>query len=233
MVLHTCKHKPGTKPVNSNVKSAQSKRDSLSMQKDTSLQIFQTAVVDGDKYTAFRIFSRRQKVPDKFYIKNGQGQIVFTTNDIVFDVQFKDFDGDSYKDILLERRGVDSGQQDLLLYDPKTKKFILVGNCSNANRIKHTKYYYSYEDCCMGRSWSSDLFFIYNFKVIKMGFIHYDDADGLLKFYRINGEKEEKENLMEKWKVRINGDTPITTGRHIDFDLGKYWTKNYTRFIDK
>ena len=145
------------------------------------------------------------------------------------DAKFVDFDGDGNKDALDERRGVDSGSQDLVLYDPKTKKFILVGNCSNAVKVKHTKYFYSYEDCCVGRNWSSDLFFISNFKKTTVAHIKYDDGYGL-KFYKLSGKKKV---LKEKWNVRINGDTPVTTGRHIDFDLGSYWTRNYTKYLAK
>jgi hypothetical protein len=201
--------------------------DSVRMQNDTIFQA-DSAIVDGEKYRAVVVFDdQRQK--NAFYIKNGKGQIVFIENDYVTYVYFVDFDGDGYKDVLLERRGVDSGTQDLLLYDHKTRKFIMVGNCSNAIRVKHTKYFYSYEDCCMGRNWDSDLFFISNFKIVNLAHIKYRDGYGL-KFYK---SRNEKNILKERWNVRINGDTPIASGRHIEFDLGDYWTKNYTKYVRK
>ena len=163
----------------------------------------------------------------RFCVKNNRGNVVFIDNDFVDYGRFVDVDGDGFKDILLERSGVDSGHQDLVLYNPKTKKFILAGNCSNPNKIKHTKYLYTYDDCCMGRFFSSDLLFIDNFKIITVGHIKYDDGDGL-KFYKFNGKKR---IFMQKWKVRINGRTPVMMGHHIDFDLGDYWTKHYSKFV--
>ena len=131
------------------------KQSDLSVQKGT---IFQkkTAIIDGARYTAYVSFGDKET---KFCIKNNDGHIVFTEKDLV-GFEFKDVDGDGNKDLLLERSGISSGHQDLVQYDPTTKKFILVGNCSNADRIKNTKYFYSYEDCCVGRYWSSDLFYI-------------------------------------------------------------------------
>jgi hypothetical protein len=186
------------------------------------------ATVDGEKYTAFIVFNIRRGERE-FYIKNSNGQKVFSDYDFVENVQFTDFNGDGKKDVILERRGVESGSQDLILYDLKTRKFKFAGNCSNARKIRHSKYYYTYEDCCMGRDWSSDLFFISNSKIVNIGHIKYDDGDGL-SFYGINHGKKV---LKRKWDVRINGDTPITSGRHIDFDLGVYWRKNYTKYIEK
>ncbi len=210
---------------NRNVQSGSVSFDSVCLQNDSILQT-KSAIVDGEKYTAFVVFNIN-KEKREFYIKNSEGQKVFSDYDFVENVQFTDFDGDGKKDVLLDRRGVDSGSQDLVLYDPKIKKFKFAGNCSNAQKIKHSKYYYTYEDCCMGRDWSSDLFFISNFKIINVGRIKYDDGEGL-SFYRVNGRRKV---LKKKWNVRINGDTPVTSGRHIDFDLGAYWVKNYVKYI--
>lgn len=240
MICIACNQKPETKSNSAKVERASSKiilnkAGSTDLKTDTSKHFFQKVLVDGESYTAYYTINKRLGEQGGFFIKKGLDQIVFSTKNIVIGAEFKDFDGDGYKDILLERRGVDSGQQDLLLYDPKTKKYILVGNCTNAERIKDTKYYYSYEDCCMGRFFSSDLFFISNFKIIRVGFIKYDDSiDGSkfygLRIYRINGGTE---TLMQKLKGHINGNSAIATGRHIDFELGEFWAKNYTRFIDE
>jgi hypothetical protein len=224
----SCSHQPGSKSTDSTAKKSRlitaAQRGSPPTQRDSIFQK-EAIIINGVKYTALCSGGSGYN-GITFYIKNSNNKTVFTTTNLL-NFELKDVDGDGNTDVLLERRGVDSGQQDLVLYDPKTDKFILVGNCSNANKIKNTKYYYSYEDCCMGRYWSSDLFYIYNFKIVRAGYIKYDDGDGL-RFYSIN---DEREALLKKWHVRINGDTPITTGRYIDFDLGDYWTRNYSGFV--
>jgi restriction endonuclease S subunit len=81
----------------------------------------------------------------------------------------------------------------------------------------------------MGRDWNSKLFYISNSRIINVGHISYDDGDGL-SFFKI---VDKREILMKKWLVRINGDTPVITGRHIDFDLKHYWTNHLVSFIVK
>ncbi|WP_091175929.1 hypothetical protein [Mucilaginibacter gossypii] len=196
--------------------------NSAVLKKDSVLQRG-TEIIDGNKYTAVNIIDNWGV---KFYIKDESGKIVYTYKDGgVVSFKFLDFNSDGYKDIVLELIAVDSGQQDLIIYDPKSKRFKLAGNCSNAREIPRTKYYYSYEDCCMGRNWSSNLFYIADSKIINIGHIKYRDGYGL-SFFKLNGKKI----LLKKWNVRINGDTPVTTGPHIDFDLGRYWTKHWSSF---
>ena len=188
----------------------------------------ETANINGIKYTAINFIEDHNGDP-KFYIKDGTGKVVFTRTNQEPVVYFKfiDFNGDGCKDILVELSGVDSGHQDLILYDKKSKGFILAGSCSNAEKIKGTKYYYSYNDCCMGRFWSSDLFYISNSKIVNTGCIKYDDDGYGLSFFRY---ADGKRILLKKWHVRINGSTPVTTGRHIDFNLGRYWSRHWKSF---
>ena len=197
--------------------------NSAILKKDSIVQR-ETAIIDGNKYTAIKILIDNWGF--KFYIKDEGGKIVYTYKDGgILSFKFLDFNRDGYKDIILELRGVDSGQQDLIIYDKKSKRFKLAGNCSNAEKIPKTKYYYTYEDCCMGRDWSSNLFYISESKIINIGYIKYSDGYGL-SFFKLNGKKI----LLKKWNVRINGDTPVATGPHIDFDLGHYWTKHWSSF---
>ncbi|MFC0515342.1 hypothetical protein ACFFGT_14075 [Mucilaginibacter angelicae] len=187
----------------------------------------ETVIVDGNRYTFINILSDSPGY--KFYIKNKSGKTVYTYKDgSALYFKLNDFNSDGYKDAILELRGVDSGQQDLIIYDAKSKRFKLAGNCSNAEKIPKTKYYYSYEDCCMGRYWSSDLFYISESKIINIGHIKYNDDSGLY-FFKLTGKKK---ILLKKWRVRINGDTPVTTGPHIDFDLGHYWIKHWSSFVN-
>lgn len=198
---------------------------SFASKKDTILQR-ETIIINGISYTATYVFDDSHSW---FYVKDESGKIVYngTPGETIVSFKFIDFNGDGYKDITLELRGVDSGAQDLIIYDLKSKGFKLAGNCSNAEKIPKTKFYYSYEDCCMGRNWSSDLFYISNSKIINVGHIKYNDGEGIC-FYKLNGKKK---TFIKKWRVRINGSTPITTGRHIDFDLKLYWVKYWRNFI--
>jgi hypothetical protein len=197
------------------------KRDSIIKSK--------TVIIDGTRYTAINTVDDHLG-RHSFNIKNPKGQIVYTANEGagIMDFKFVDFNGDGFKDILLDLDVADSGVQDLILYNPKSKKFVLAGNCSNANKIKNTKYFYSYQDCCAGRNWDSGLFYISNSKIIEIGHITYNDGDGLW-FYKLI---DRKKILIRKRLVRINGDTPITTGTHIDFDLGYYWTKHWREYME-
>ncbi len=187
-----------------------------------------TAIIDGKKYTAINTYHNETK-RRRFDIKNQKGEIVYkgTKEEGIAIFKFVDFNNDGYKDIVLDLDVADSGELDLVLYDPKLKKFVLAGNCSNAEKILHTPYYFSYQDCCMGREWNSELFYITNSKIVGVGHITYSDGDGLF-FYKLDGKKK---TLIKRWRVRINGDTPITTGPHIDFDLKRYWTMHWRNFI--
>jgi hypothetical protein len=201
------------------------KQLSINVKKD-SMFLHKRAIVDGIRYTAFN----KKTDNTKFYIKDQNGKIVFTGRDKtgIQGIKFIDFNGDGYKDIILDLMVEDSGAQDLILYDPKSKKFVFSGDCSNAKKVINTKYYYNYEDCCMGRDWSSVLLYIANSKLIPEGFIKYNDGDGLY-FYKFHSKNK---ILIKKWLVRIDGDTPDTTGKHIDFDLGTYWKNHWHKFAN-
>ncbi|QEC79623.1 hypothetical protein [Mucilaginibacter ginsenosidivorax] len=179
--------------------------------------------MNGISYTAINILG------GKFCIKDNSGKVVYSSpaDDGVIHFKFIDFNGDGYKDITVDLSTVDSGAQDLIIYDLKSKTFKFAGNCSNAEKIRNTKFYYTYEDCCMGRNWSSNLFYIADSKIINVGYINYKDGEGL-SFYKVNGKKSV---FVKKWNVRINGNTPITTGKHINFNLNNYWKNHWYSFI--
>jgi len=160
------------------------------LKKDSVVQN-KAAIIDHKRYIAINVVTLNDTTENKkFFIKDGSGKIVYTylAGEVV-SFKFTDFNGDGYKDIILELSGVDSGQQELLIYDPKSEKFRLAGNCSNAEKIVRTKYYYSYEDCCMGRDWSSNLFYISDSKIIDIGYIAYNDGYGI-SFYKVSGKKK-------------------------------------------
>jgi hypothetical protein len=202
-----------------------------STSKKDSARQSKTEIINGISYTAINTFGDGVS-PGRFYIKDKSGKIVYkaTADDEVVYFKFIDFNGDGYKDITVELRGVDSGAQDLIIYDVKSKAFKLAGDCSNAERIPTTKFYYTYEDCCMGRVWSSNLFYIADSKIINVGNIKYDDnGEYGISFYKLNGKKRV---FIKKWKVRINGETPVSAGKHIDFILKHYWKNHWRSFIE-
>ncbi len=194
--------------------------------KDSILQK-RNLIINGIKYT---VINSHCDSTSALVIKNNQGRVVFTHIEAIGigNIKFIDFDGDDYKDIELELLVADSEQEDLVLYDPQTRKFVFAGNCPQGQHLKHTKYYYTYEDCCAGRNWDSELFYIANAKMVIIGKVVYSDGDGLAFYKFRNGKKM----LFKKRMARINGDTPVLTGPHIDFDIDKYWPRNWSLYTN-
>lgn len=145
--------------------------------------------------------------------------------------KFKDFNGDGFKDIFIQLFSNLPGDCDLYLYNPSRKVFTHVtdiGRYPSAIKIRGTKYYYSYHHSgCADEDWDSDLFFIKDYKIIRIGnisgnacdlsdpgtFIYRESVDDhkLIKRYNIN--------VIEKYK-----------GYKWEF-IDRYWKKNYQKFI--
>lgn len=157
---------------------------------------------------------------DTIYKHDGYG-----TNGFKLD----DFDDNGIQDILLYQLSNDGGISDLIMYDTKTKGFKNVEGFYDYNepyKVEGTKYWYSYHGSgCADMDWDSDLFYIENFKAIRVGNIQGIGCEGEPKngifIYKVEGEKRIliKENLRkpgfhnDKW----------------DF-IEEYWNKNYQKF---
>ena len=175
--------------------------------------------ISGEKYRAFYTDN------DAFFVLNQKNDTLFSGKDFSQNFDFDDFDKDGYEDIRFHYLA-NIPTEDLLLFDPLKKTFKKVENFDNYPepvKIGETKYYYSYHRSgCADLNWDSDLFYIQDFKAVKIGNIAgYDcgnrDIKNGIYIYKFQGEKE---TLFET--------LPIETlakykNNKWDFFLG-YWT---------
>lgn len=143
-------------------------------------------------------------------------------------LEFIDFNQDGYKDIMFAYTS-NYPAYELGLYNQKTKNFSFITNYPeypNSTKIGNTNYYYSYSKAgCADANWISHLFYIENYTIIPIGFIHGigcgNEKTGIY-IYKINGD--------EKTQISF---IPKKTG----YDenkwafIEKYWTENYTLFV--
>jgi hypothetical protein len=96
--------------------------------------------------------------------------------------------------------------------------------------IPHTKYYYSYmHQGCADMNWKSDLFYIDNFKAVKIGTIAgYECADsGIKDGIYINKERQGKKVKVAQLPIKI-----IYRYKEEKWTFIKaYWYKNYKAFL--
>ena len=166
-------------------------------------------------------------------LQNEKGHTIYQDSVYSPKQEFLDFNGDGYKDILIDYMTNTPGIQDLLLYDitNKTyKKVIDFQRFPSAQRIGNTKYYYSYHRSgCADYNWDSDLFYIENYKSVKIGNIAGRECndtsikDGIYINKIIKGEKIE----VQKLSIGI-------IKEYKDYKWGfiaQYWGKNYKKFL--
>jgi hypothetical protein len=167
-----------------------------------------------------------------FYLLNSRNDTLLKQPGEYFSWHFEDFDKDGYKDIYLDKGGNIPERFDLLLYTPSTKiykKIMDFDAFPNPIKIRGTKYYYSYHKSgCADADWDSDLFYIHNFRAIRIGNISgrecgRDKKDGLY----INKVRNEKKFLKKTMPVQ-------TIAKYKDYKWGfikEYWSKNYKLFL--
>ncbi|WP_259017122.1 hypothetical protein [Emticicia fluvialis] len=166
-------------------------------------------------------------------LQNEKGHTIYQDSVYSPKQDFLDFNGDGYKDILIDYMTNTPGIQDFLLYDitNKTyKKVIYFQRFPSAQRIGNTKYYYSYHRSgCADYNWDSDLFYIKNYEAVRIGNIsgrECNDAsikDGIYINKLINEEKIE----IQKLPIGI-------IKEYKDYKWGfiaQYWRKNYKKFL--
>lgn len=193
---------------------------------DTTILHIDTAKIKGNTYIAFY-------KTDTLYVVNNGGDTIIRTPDLHPNFEFNDFNEDGCKDIRIHYLGNVPAVQDLLLFDKTKKSFKLVEDFSrfpDPNPIKGTKFFYSYHRSgCADMNWGSDLFYLDNFKAIRIGNIsgyeceNRDTTDGVY-IYKVKGSKKTSVVTM-----------PITTIQKYDeYKWGfikEYWTKNYRKFL--
>ena len=166
-----------------------------------------------------------------FVLLNSQGDTVLhPEGDYYMSFTFPDFNHDGYKDILLEVISNTPGQYELFLYSPKSHKFEEVKDFydfATPEPIKGTRYYYSYNRAgCADNTWESYLFYIENYKPVRVGYINGEGCgikDGIFIYRQRGGKKILTETLplktIEKYKEYKWG------------FLKSYWTKYYRKFL--
>lgn len=194
---------------------------------DTNSFAIHTATVAGKKYIGF--FNEQT-----YYLLNAKGDTVLKKSDYYFDAEFKDFNKDGHQDIILHYSSNAPMVLDLFLYDATTGRFREVKDFRDfpaPEHIKGTKFYYSYHKSgCADMNWDSDLFYIKNYKAIRIGNIagrQCNNRDGVkdaVYIYKVLGDKE-----------KLFKTLPIDTiWKYKDFKWGfikEYWPKNYKLFM--
>lgn len=201
--------------------------NAIKIEKDTILYSDTTKILD-QTYIANYLNN------DVFFVRNQNGDTLFSDTELCPQFEFEDFDKDGYEDIRFHYLSNTPSVQDLILFDFKSKLFKKVENFSNypaPEKIGNTKYYYSYHRSgCADMNWDSDLFYIDNFKIIRIGNIsgrECNDRDVKDGIY-INKVKGETETLYRTLSIE-------TIGKYEDYKWGfikVYWTKNYSKFTE-
>lgn len=184
-------------------------------------------IVDGRKFT----IQRSQEIG--LCVFDSKNDTVFVDSSYNSGAKFKDFNNDGYPDIWITHSENVPGVRGLLLYDKVSKTFKEVVGFDAfpaPENISGTKYYYSYyRSGCADMNWTSDLFYIDNYKPVKIATIDgYECADNSIKDgVYIYKKRSEKETLIRR--------LPITTiNKYKEYKWGfikSYWYKNHNLFI--
>ena len=185
------------------------------------------SVIDTVAAHRFAITSTKNRV----FIENDKGKLIYKDDTYSPFQEFIDFNGDGYKDILIEYMTNVPGVKDLLLYDKAEKTFkkvIDLQDYPSAVRIKQSKYYYSYHRSgCADSNWDSDLFYIENYRTVKIGSISGRNCEnsGIDDGIYIYSFKNEKKMQVKKLPISI-------LRKHADKweFIAKYWAQNLKRF---
>lgn len=162
-------------------------------------------------------------------ILNEKFDTLYKHNDFIDEYKITDFNNDGYQDIELDYITNVPGIVDVLLFDLASGKFQIIeelGNYPSPIKIKNSEYYYSYERAgCADYNWESNLFYISDYKCVKIGNIigkgcGYEKRNGIF----IN-------KIVDNEEVEINW-IKRDTGYYDDKweFIENYWTKNHLKF---
>lgn len=183
-----------------------------------------SAIVDGQLYSAF--YTNK----DEFCLLNAKGKTVFQSHGLTENFLFEDFNRDGFKDIKVKQLSVMGDMFDLILYDKNDSSFHRVDGFSdytNSRRIGNTKYLYSFMSPNWTREdWFSCLYYVENFKTIKIGEIErWAGEDSVkMKGIYIRISKSDRDSLINKLPLAA-----IPEDGDYSF-ISQYWKRNYKKF---
>ena len=162
-------------------------------------------------------------------ILNEKFDTIYKHFDYIDEYEILDFNEDGFKDLRLDYITNTPDVIDIVLFDSYSKRFEIVkdlGYYPSPFKIKNSNYYYSYHRAgCADLNWESDLFYIKDYRCIKIGNISgrgcgYEKRNGIFinkivdkKALEINWIKRDSGYYDDKWEFIEN-----------------YWTKNHLKF---
>jgi len=166
-----------------------------------------------------------------YYLLNAKGDTLIRKTDYYFDAHFKDFNQDGFADIVLQYESNAPGVWDLFLYVPTTGKFRQITRFRDfpaAERLKGTNLFYSYHKSgCADMNWDSDLFYIKNYKAIKIGNIAGRECSDVKNGIFIYKTEVQKNILFTKLSIDV-----IQNYKNYKWGfIHEYWTKNHKLFM--
>jgi len=190
---------------------------------DTTARDIHSFRIDGSVYTGVL-------KQDSFYLYDGRGRALLRLPSEYLSFEFKDYNGDGYRDLILEVSSNTPDVMEIYLYSPSHHGFRELKDARKfpaPTRIKGTPYYYSYHrGGCADMVWDSDLFYIHNGAAVALGHIHAEECkieEGVY-IYKIRGGKEQ---LVKRLQIKTihaykNGKWGF---------IAAYWKKYYRRFV--
>ena len=194
---------------------------SLLAQKEQNVFSSDTATIKGKKYIGVLNYQG-------LILLNSKHDTVLQYKGDYWGFHFRDFNKDGYKDIFLDHGGNTPERYSLFIFLPLSSKFKEIKDFElfpDPKQIKGTKYYYSYHKSgCADSNWDSDLFYINNFRAIRLGNIagrecNNRDIKDAIYIYRVH---QDKKSLLKIVPIDI-------LKRYKDFKWGfikDYWTRN-------
>jgi hypothetical protein len=204
---------------------SQQKTEISSSSIDSSLLQFDSITISRNH---FSVFYRNNYM---MYVINGTDTVNKLACNNGFD--FGDFNQDGYKDIIIPYMTNVGGIQDVLLFDPNRKKFILIDNLTNypAPTLLIKDYYYSYRRAgCADSYWVSNLFKIDDFRAICLGEIWgqgCEPASLRIDIFKVSSDDCKRKTLFKTLPLD-------TIYKFQDTKWGfikNFWTKNYSDFL--
>lgn len=203
-------------------------KNEISMTK-SQIQVFKrdTLINDNQKYIVKHF--RDDNLDFSLLILNEKFDTIYKHFDYIDDYEILDFNEDGFKDLRLDYITNTPDVIDIVLFDSYSKRFEIVkdlGYYPSPFKIKNSNYYYSYHRAgCADLNWESDLFYIKDYRCIKIGNISgrgcgYEKRNGIFinkivdkKAVEINWIKRDSGYYDDKWEFIEN-----------------YWTKNHLKF---